>query len=115
MQIQNDHTQEEIIAAAICQRDAALGQWVFAVGRKCAWPYETSSCDEICENERLKYQDQQVKDAEMYCASAYHVYGNRPVTYKFGEATSAKLGLKTRRETCDHKSCGPNFCCCIAF
>ena len=113
--MQGAHTTEEILASAICQREGSLGQWVFAVGRKCRWPSITSTCNEICESQTLRRQDSQVKNSRMYCAGAYHVYGGRPVTNKNGEAKTATLGLKTRKERCSYNSCGANYCCCIAF
>ena len=104
------------MAQALCQSAAGdcLGR-VYAVGRACAtWPQETDTCESICSSKSLHDQDSQTAQDTWSCIAAFHVYRGRPATVSDGDANTAKLGLKSKKNPCAQPTCGPNFCCCIA-
>ena len=108
------HTEEEILAQAMCQALATqqdnYGR-VYAVGRQCT--FTAGSCDEICVSETLTSQDPQTDDHVWSALGAFHVYRNRPST-TFGTVDNPVQGLKSKRTHTDVNACGPNFCCCLA-
>ena len=105
---------EEILAQALCQA-STIGRGVkrvYAVGRSC--DAICGNCNYICSSQQLHNQDSQTASHRWSCISAFHVYYWRPTTSKDGNFNTARLGLKTLRESCMTSSCGPNFCCCVA-
>ena len=103
-QIQNtgNHFTEEIIAQAACEAHATrrdqFGR-VYAVGKKCSRSY---TCANICASSSLHAQDSQTVNHKWSCIAAFHVYYGRPSTTKNGEPNTAKLGLKSKLESCTY-------------
>ena len=108
------YSTEEILAQALCQA-STMGRGVkrvYAVGKSCG--SSSGNCHYICSSQQLHNQDTQTARHRWSCISAFHVYYGRPTTSKNGNFNTARLGLKTLRESCAESGCGPNFCCCIA-
>ena len=112
------HYTEEILAQAMCQAHAnqrGHNGRVYAVGRYCPpWPSNGDTCAAICTSRSLRYQDFHTFADTWSCIGAYHVHYYRPATKWDGQPNTATLGLKSRREGCTYRKCGPNFCCCHA-
>ena len=105
------YSTEEILAQALCQASTTKYGRVYAVGRSCT--RSAGNCQHICSSPQLLNQDTQLARAHLSCIGAFHVYYSRPTTVRNGISSTARLGLKTLRETCLYSGCGPNFCCCI--
>ena len=105
------YTTEEILAQALYQSSTASYGRVYAVGRHCGY---TDTCERICSSKFLHVQDSQTAHDTWSCIAAFHVYSGRPATLNNGNFNTARLGLKSKKESCTYAYCGPNFCCCIA-
>ena len=113
-----NHYTEELLAQAMCQAYAdQKGHYgrVYAVGRYCPpWPSNGNTCATICTRPSLHHQDFHTFTDAWSCISAYHIHYDRPATKKDGWPSTATLGLKSKREGCTYRKCGPNSCCCHA-
>lgn len=99
----NFHAQ--VLAQAICtSAKPSPSGLVFAVPRTCPTKWDGETCEQLCM--RLFDGERSIQGSR--CFESVHIYA------KNGPAGQLDvLGLKTRTySNCDHKRCGPNYCCC---